>query len=124
MDLLLAWHQLITSIRETFSPWELAGFLTGIVCVWQVVCRNIWNFPWGILSCACFLILFLQQRLFGETKNLAGEQPERVAQMKLLMEKLITDGRSSNGTKQKNDVVVTRYPKPTTALNKKDKATK
>ena len=60
----------------------------------------------------------------GETKNLAGEQPERVAQMKLLMEKLITDGRSSNGTKQKNDVVVTRYPKPTTALNKKNKATK
>ena len=66
MDLLSAWHQLITSLRETFSPWELAGFLTGIVCVWQVVCRNIWNFPLGILSCACFLILFLQQRLFGE----------------------------------------------------------
>ena len=60
----------------------------------------------------------------AETKNLAGEQPERVAQMKLLMEKLITDGRSSNGTKQKNDVVVTRYPKPTTALNKNEKATK
>jgi arylsulfatase A-like enzyme len=60
----------------------------------------------------------------GETKNLAGEQPERVAQMKLLMEKLITDGRSSNGTKQKNDVVVTRYPKPPTTLNKKNKATK
>jgi nicotinamide mononucleotide transporter len=66
MDLLSALHQLITSIRETFSPWELAGFLTGIVCVWQVVCRNIWNFFWGILSCACFLVLFLQQRLFGE----------------------------------------------------------
>jgi nicotinamide mononucleotide transporter len=66
MDLLSALHQLITSIRETFSPWELAGFLTGIVCVWQVVCRNIWNFLWGILSCACFLVLFLQQRLFGE----------------------------------------------------------
>jgi arylsulfatase A-like enzyme len=60
----------------------------------------------------------------GETKNLADEQPERVAQMKLLMEKLITDGRSSNGAKQKNDVVVTRYPKPTTALYKKNKATK
>jgi len=66
MDLLSALHQLITSIRETFSLWELAGFLTGIICVWQVVCRNIWNFPLGILSCACFLILFLQQRLFGE----------------------------------------------------------
>ncbi|NBR06657.1 MAG: nicotinamide riboside transporter PnuC [Planctomycetes bacterium] len=66
MDLYSAWNQLVATILETFSPWELAGFLTGIVCVWQVVCRNIWNFLWGILSCACFLVLFLQQRLFGE----------------------------------------------------------
>ncbi len=66
MDLFLFWNQIVTTILETFSPWELSGFLSGIVCVWLVVCRNIWNFPWGILSCACFLFLFLQQRLFGE----------------------------------------------------------
>lgn len=46
----------------------------------------------------------------GETKNLAADQPERVAEMKQLLEKLITDGRSSPGKKQKNDVRVVRYP--------------
>jgi arylsulfatase A-like enzyme len=45
----------------------------------------------------------------GETKNLAGEFPERISEMKSLMEKLITDGRSSKGPKQQNDVDVIRY---------------
>jgi arylsulfatase A-like enzyme len=47
----------------------------------------------------------------GETKNLAAEQPERVADMKALLEKLITQGRSTPGAPQKNDVNVIRYPK-------------
>lgn len=47
----------------------------------------------------------------GETKNLAAEQPARVAEMKSLLEKLITDGRSTAGERQKNDVMVVRYPK-------------
>ena len=47
----------------------------------------------------------------GETKNLAAEQPERVAEMKALLEKLITDGRSTPGEPQKNDVPVIRFPK-------------
>ena len=50
----------------------------------------------------------------GETKNLAEEQTERVAEMKLLLEKLITDGRSTGGEPQKNDVAVVRYPKTST----------
>lgn len=47
----------------------------------------------------------------GETKNLAPEQPERVAEMKALLEKLIADGRSTPGEPQKNDVEVVRFPK-------------
>jgi arylsulfatase A len=46
----------------------------------------------------------------GETKNLAAAMPEKVAEMKALLEKLITDGRSTPGTHQKNDVQVKRYP--------------
>ena len=46
----------------------------------------------------------------GETTNLASEKPELVAEMSVLMEKLITDGRSTPGAKQKNDVEVRRYP--------------
>lgn len=45
----------------------------------------------------------------GETKNLAGEFPERVSEMKSQMEKLITDGRSTPGPMQENDVEVIRY---------------
>ena len=46
----------------------------------------------------------------GETNNLAATMPEKVAEMKDLLEKLITDGRSTPGAPQKNDVEVTRYP--------------
>jgi arylsulfatase A len=45
----------------------------------------------------------------GETNNLAGEMPDRVSEMKTLMEKLISDGRSTPGSKQENDVEVVRY---------------
>jgi arylsulfatase A-like enzyme len=46
----------------------------------------------------------------GETKNLAAAMPEKVAEMKALLEKLITEGRSTPGAVQKNDVEVRRYP--------------
>lgn len=46
----------------------------------------------------------------GETKNLASAQPERVAVMKALLEKIIVDGRSTPGEPQKNDVEVRRFP--------------
>ena len=47
----------------------------------------------------------------GETNNLVASQPERVAEMKALLEKLIADGRSTPGEPQKNDVEVVRFPK-------------
>jgi arylsulfatase A len=47
----------------------------------------------------------------GETKNLAATMPEKVAEMKALLEKLITNGRSTPGAQQKNDVDVVRYPR-------------
>ena len=46
----------------------------------------------------------------GESKNLAAAMPDKVAGMKALLEKLITDGRSTPGALQKNDVEVVRYP--------------
>ena len=47
----------------------------------------------------------------GERNNLAPAMPEKVAEMKALLEKLITDGRSTPGEPQKNDVEVVRFPK-------------
>lgn len=46
----------------------------------------------------------------SESKNLAEEHPRRVAEMQLLLESLITAGRSNAGPKQPNDVKVRRYP--------------
>jgi arylsulfatase A-like enzyme len=46
----------------------------------------------------------------GETRNLTAEQPERVATMRALLEKLIAEGRSTPGARQNNDVEVRRHP--------------
>jgi len=51
----------------------------------------------------------------GEANNLFIQQPERIEQMKILLEKLIADGRSTVGTQQKNDVEVIRYPRSSNA---------
>ena len=51
----------------------------------------------------------------AETRNLAAEQPERVAEMSAKLENIISDGRSTPGQPQKNDVPVRRFPvKPKT----------
>jgi arylsulfatase A-like enzyme len=42
----------------------------------------------------------------GEQQNLAGEEPQRVAEMTALMDRLVTQGRSTAGPGQKNDVPV------------------
>jgi arylsulfatase A-like enzyme len=61
----------------------------------------------------------------GETKNLATAMPEKVAEMKALLEKLIADGRSTPGEPQKNDVEVKRFPaKPVAASKQKAKGSK
>jgi arylsulfatase A len=46
----------------------------------------------------------------GETKNLAKQFPERVEELKKLYDKIVTDGRSTPGAPQKNDVEVTIWP--------------
>lgn len=46
----------------------------------------------------------------GETRDLASAQPERVAELLALREKLIKDGRSTPGALQRNDVEVRRLP--------------
>jgi arylsulfatase A-like enzyme len=47
----------------------------------------------------------------GETQNLAADQPERVSSMRTLLEQLISQGRSTPGKPQQNDVKVRRYPR-------------
>jgi arylsulfatase A-like enzyme len=46
----------------------------------------------------------------GEAHNLAASDPARLAEMKTVLETLITRGRSTLGMPQENDVKVVRYP--------------
>ena len=54
--------------------------------------------------------LYNLQEDLTESKNLARQNPARVLEMASLLEKLISDGRSNPGPRQKNDVQVKRYP--------------
>jgi len=59
----------------------------------------------------------------GEMKNLAAENPARVAELKSRFEQLISRGRSTPGAPQPNDVEVRRYPqKPAAKKNAKNAA--
>jgi arylsulfatase A len=55
----------------------------------------------------------------GETTNLAAQFPDRVKSMQETMETLISNGRSTPGAPQKNDMKVVRYPKPPVPAKKK-----
>lgn len=57
----------------------------------------------------------------GETQNLAAAMPGKVAEMQELLEKLITDGRSTPGARQQNDVEVVRYPREETQRRERKK---
>ena len=50
----------------TLSWIEIAGFVTGALCVWLVVRRNIWNFPIGLANNIFFWVLFMQAGLYGD----------------------------------------------------------
>ena len=54
----------------------------------------------------------------GESKNLAAARPDKVAEIKAVLEQLITAGRSTPGAPQQNDAEVKRYPGKTAAAAK------
>lgn len=45
---------------------EIAGFVTGALCVWLVVRRNVLNFAVGMANNVVFLVLFLQAGLYAD----------------------------------------------------------
>ncbi|MDO6737636.1 arylsulfatase [Wenyingzhuangia sp. 2_MG-2023] len=50
-----------------------------------------------------YMQLYNLKEDIGETKNLIAEHPEKVAELKLALKKIILDGRSTKGKNQKND---------------------
>jgi nicotinamide mononucleotide transporter len=45
---------------------ELAGFVTGALCVWLLVRQNIWNWPTGITNNIFYIIIFYKSGLYAD----------------------------------------------------------
>jgi nicotinamide mononucleotide transporter len=58
---------LLTFYGSEMTVSEVAGFGTGLVCVWLAAQKNVWNFPFGIANSALLLLLFLDARLFADS---------------------------------------------------------
>ncbi|RZK24345.1 MAG: nicotinamide riboside transporter PnuC [Hymenobacter sp.] len=56
---------IVAAVRAT-APLEVAGVVTGIICVWLAARSNIWNFPVAIVSCGLYLVIFLRNRLYSD----------------------------------------------------------
>jgi nicotinamide mononucleotide transporter len=45
---------------------ELAGFLTGALCVWLLIRQNIWNWPVGIINNIFYIVIFYRSGLYAD----------------------------------------------------------
>lgn len=49
------------------NAYDVAGFITGLINVWLVVRNHVWNWPWGIVNAAVFLVSFWTAGLYGDS---------------------------------------------------------
>ncbi len=48
------------------DPIELAGVITGIICVWLNARENIWGWFFAIISCGLYIHIFYRAKIYGE----------------------------------------------------------
>jgi nicotinamide mononucleotide transporter len=67
-------QQLAISIGNIFYDWwhqqtwlEIAGVITGLLCVYLAAINNIWNWPIAIISVGIYIFIFYDKHLFADT---------------------------------------------------------
>ncbi|WP_222598225.1 nicotinamide riboside transporter PnuC [Lentzea tibetensis] len=66
--ILVPFHSTAFTAFGAATSWgEVAGFVTGALCVWLVAVQNAWNWPIGILNNVAFLLLFWSSGLFADS---------------------------------------------------------
>ena len=48
------------------SLFEVAGLISGLLCVWLLIRQSIWNWPIGLCYALVSLVVFLEARLYSE----------------------------------------------------------
>lgn len=62
--------QIIHALQEWWASqtWlEIAGFITGLACVYLAAINNIWNWPIAIVSVTIYIFIFFEKHLFADT---------------------------------------------------------
>ncbi|WP_345212822.1 nicotinamide riboside transporter PnuC [Mucilaginibacter gynuensis] len=61
------------NISQELSQWwhqqtaiEMAGFVTGLACVYLAAKNNIWNWPFAIVNVSIYIFIFFKAHLFAD----------------------------------------------------------
>ncbi len=54
-------------LGQPVTPLEILAFITGLACVWLAVKMHIANWPVGLVSVACYAVLFFQAKLYADS---------------------------------------------------------
>jgi nicotinamide mononucleotide transporter len=62
-------HSIWTAVSAFLAGnWqELAGFVSGALCVWLLIRQNIWNWPIGIANNIVYVIVFYKSGLYADS---------------------------------------------------------
>src|SRR5690242_19158948 len=63
----------MTDITHAIQDWlkhqtwlEVAGFITGLLCVLLAALNSIWNWPVAIISVGIYIFIFFDSKLFAD----------------------------------------------------------
>ena len=62
----MEWTEIAISWCSLVDWVEVIGFVSGALCVWLLVKRNIWTFPVGMVNYVFFFILFIGAGLYAD----------------------------------------------------------